>query len=157
MREPLPGPVPLTEPDDAWSRAWGTPALQDLGRYLVATGSTAENAALLVEQTWIFYSYEVLPTLQQQTPMVIAVGGSHKRPRIQFTLLISTAVGSDFTAVDDGFASIQYRSDKTDLQYALTHRFMSHASRSLKRKLSTDSCSVRRTSVSERGLQSSER
>ena len=107
MREPRPEPAPYSEPDDAWSRAWGTHALQDLGRYLMANGATAEDAALLVEQTWIFYSYEVLPALKRQTPMAIAVESAHERPRIQLTLLISVADDGDFIATDDVISRLQ--------------------------------------------------
>lgn len=89
MREPRPAPVPDVEPGDAWNRAWGAPALQDLGRYLVATGSRVEQAALLVEQVWIFYSYALLPALKRHVPLVIAVDSLREPPRIQLTLLVT--------------------------------------------------------------------
>jgi hypothetical protein len=57
---------------DAWSEAWGDPALQNLGRRLVAYGVGAEQAATVVEQTWLFYSYEALPLLGERFPMGIA-------------------------------------------------------------------------------------
>lgn len=44
MREPQPEPGELARNEDAWSRAWGAPALRDLGRYLVANGMAAGYA-----------------------------------------------------------------------------------------------------------------
>ena len=38
---------------DAWSEAWGDLALQDLGRRLDGYGAHAEQAAIVVEQTWL--------------------------------------------------------------------------------------------------------
>ncbi len=71
---------------DAWSETWGDHALQDLGRWLVANGLEDESAALIVEQTWLFYSYVVLPTLQKRLPMGIAARHAETRPGIYLYL-----------------------------------------------------------------------
>ena len=57
---------------DAWSRAWGDRALQDLGRRLTAYGVPAEPAAQAVEQVWLFYSYVALPILPDHVPFGLA-------------------------------------------------------------------------------------
>lgn len=57
---------------DAWSAAWGDSALQNLGRRLEGYGVAAEHAARVVEQAWLFYSYEALPLLGERVPMGIA-------------------------------------------------------------------------------------
>lgn len=67
---------------DAWSEAWGDPALQELGRRLVSYGIGEEQAALIVEQTWLFYSYVALPTLEKRLPMGIATKAGGNRPII---------------------------------------------------------------------------
>lgn len=87
MREPRPAPVPYAEPDDAWSQAWGAPALQDLGRYLVASGSPAETATLIVEQIWLLYSYQVLPEIGRHVPMAIAASTRDGQRRIALLVL----------------------------------------------------------------------
>jgi hypothetical protein len=75
----------------------------------VASSATAENAALLVEQIWIFYSYEMLPVLRRHAPMVIAANASGILPRIALTLHISVADEHEFAAADDEVA--QWRSN----------------------------------------------
>ena len=87
---------PQSEPEhDAWSRAWGDPVLQELGRRLVSYGMDEEQAALIVEQTWLFYSYVALPTLKSRLPMGIATKSSGNRPVICFYLGFSVP-GHDF-------------------------------------------------------------
>ncbi len=85
-------PAPI---QDAWSRAWGDPALQDLGRRLDAYGIPAEEAATVVEQIWLFYSYEALPFLGERVPMGIAARDG-ERPAVWLYLPFRTDVsGSD--------------------------------------------------------------
>jgi hypothetical protein len=58
----------------------GDRALQNLGRWLMANGLDGEQAALTVEQTWLFYSYVALPALQRRWPMGIAARTAENRP-----------------------------------------------------------------------------
>jgi len=75
------------EPEhDVWSDAWGDRALQALGRRLINYGLSFENAALIVEQTWLFYSYFALPTLREHVAMGIAAKQAADRPSISFRL-----------------------------------------------------------------------
>ncbi|MDF3039798.1 MAG: hypothetical protein K0Q71_2504 [Thermomicrobiales bacterium] len=71
---------------DAWSEAWGDPALQELGRRLVSYGMEEEQAALTVEQTWLFYSYVALPGLRERFPMGIATRSPNRLPSVFFYL-----------------------------------------------------------------------
>ncbi|MDQ3411185.1 MAG: hypothetical protein M3509_03615 [Chloroflexota bacterium] len=64
-------PAPASD-HDVWNNTWGDPALQALGRYLVAHDLTEEQAALTVEPVWLFYSYIALPMLRDRLPMGIA-------------------------------------------------------------------------------------
>lgn len=97
---------------DAWSDAWGDPALQDLGRRLVSYGVTEEQAALIVEQTWLFYSYVVLPGLRERFPMGIASVAAEGPPSVFFFLTFRFPVDSSessleverFRAVKDAFS-----------------------------------------------------
>lgn len=75
---------------DAWSGTWGDPALRELGRRLESYGLAEEQAALIVEQTWLFYSYVALPTLQMHLPMGIATKAGGNRPVIYFYLGFSS-------------------------------------------------------------------
>lgn len=78
-------PYSESEPeDDAWSATWGDRALQNLGRRLESYGIAEEQAALIVEQTWLFYSYVALPTLQKRLPMGIATDSGEIRPVIWY-------------------------------------------------------------------------
>lgn len=82
--------LPDNEPiHDAWSEAWGDPALQNLGRRLVDYGLEEEQAARIVDQTWLFYSYVALPALQKRIPMGIATKQGENRPAIHFFLILS--------------------------------------------------------------------
>ncbi len=107
MREPRPEPGEPARKEDAWSRAWGAPALRDLGRYLVANGTSAENAALLMEQIWIFYSYEMLPVLGRHTPLAISAKAAETLPRIALTLLINVVDEHEAAAADDEIARLR--------------------------------------------------
>lgn len=73
-------------PNDAWSEAWGSPALRELGRRLVTFGRPVEQAAIVVEQTWLFYSYEVLPLLRVRSPMGIAARKTGNAPSVSLAL-----------------------------------------------------------------------
>lgn len=78
---------PRSEPEhDAWSEAWGDRALQELGRRLVSYGMEEEQAALTVEQTWLFYSYVALPELRERFPMGIATRPPDSLPSVFFYL-----------------------------------------------------------------------
>jgi hypothetical protein len=75
------------EPErDAWSETWGDRALQNLGRWLEGEGLADEQAALVVEQTWLFYSYVILPTLREHVPMGIASRRAGDLPEIALFL-----------------------------------------------------------------------
>jgi hypothetical protein len=83
---------PQNEPEhDAWSETWGDRALQDLGRWLVSNGLDDEQAALTVEQTWLFYSYVALPTLHERFPMGIAAKPTTNRPAVYFYLTFESS------------------------------------------------------------------
>jgi hypothetical protein len=99
---------------DAWSETWGDRALQDLGRLLVEYGLGEEQAALIVEQTWLFYSYIALPELQKRFPMGIAAKRSENRPAVYLYLTFDTREGSpgpelgaeSFPAVKESFSEL---------------------------------------------------
>lgn len=75
------------EPEgDAWSNTWGDQALQELGRRLESYGIAEEQAALIVEQTWLFYSYVALPELRERVPMGIASAPATSLPSVYFYL-----------------------------------------------------------------------
>ncbi|MFT4039182.1 MAG: hypothetical protein QM692_13430 [Thermomicrobiales bacterium] len=88
-RNPVSAPHDNQQPEDAWSRAWGSVALQRLGRYLVASGSPEEHAAVIVEQIWLFYSYTVLPVTKHPDPLGIAAWHANETPRIRLVLMQS--------------------------------------------------------------------
>lgn len=73
----------------ALQAAWGDPALQHLGRRLVDYGLDEEMASRIVDQTWLFYSYVALPTLQKRIPMGIAARQGAHQPAINFFLILS--------------------------------------------------------------------
>lgn len=77
---------PPAPDQDGWSTTWGDPALQSLGRYLEAHGLSAEQAALTVEQIWLFYSYEALPMLRDRLPMGIAAKEVDAKVKLWFFL-----------------------------------------------------------------------
>jgi hypothetical protein len=84
-----------SEPEhDAWSEAWGDPALQELGRRLVSYGMGEEQAALTVEQTWLFYSYVALPELRERFPMGIATKPPGGLPAVFFFLTFRSPANS---------------------------------------------------------------
>jgi hypothetical protein len=86
---------PHDEPEhDAWSEAWGDRALQALGRRLMSYGLDGEQAMLVVEQTWLFYSDLALPELHKRFPMGIASKQSENRPAVYLYLTFSTPEGS---------------------------------------------------------------
>lgn len=87
-------PHPHHEPQhDAWSEAWGDRALQNLGRRLVSYGLDEEQAAVVVEQTWLFYSYVALPKLQKRFPMGIATKQTVNEPAVYLYLTFTTLEG----------------------------------------------------------------
>lgn len=83
------------EPEgDVWSETWGDRALQDLGRRLVSYGLADEQAALIVEQTWLFYSYLALPELHERFPLGIAAKPPGSLPSIFFYLTFRSPADS---------------------------------------------------------------
>lgn len=84
-----------SEPEhDAWSEAWGDRALQELGRRLVSYGMKEEQAALIVEQAWLFYSYVALPELRERFPMGIATKPPEGPPSVYFSLIFRSPADS---------------------------------------------------------------
>lgn len=98
-----------SEPEhDAWSRAWGDLALQELGRRLVSYGMEEEQAALTVEQTWLFYSYVALPRLGERLPMGIATKPPESSPAVFFYLPVSSSADSpEHDSADERFREVR--------------------------------------------------
>lgn len=93
---------------DAWSETWGDRALQNLGRWLMANGLDGEQAALTVEQTWLFYSYVALPTLKVRSPMGIAARAAEDRPTVHLYLgLPPQEIGIEHVLSTENFTNLQ--------------------------------------------------
>jgi hypothetical protein len=61
---------------DIWGQRWGDSTFQDLGRWLTSHNVPDQRAVLAIDSLWIFYSYDVLPTLGRRTPLGIAANGT---------------------------------------------------------------------------------